>query len=113
MKKRILTLVLCLLLALSLLTACGDPNSFGESTGSFDEQTNICTYGMDLFQRQGDVWYRSQEEHREYAYSQEQLVGYLKEAGFTKIRVYADRSFSAPGPNEQRIYIKARKGIIK
>lgn len=81
--------------------------------GSFDEQTNICTYGMDLFQRQGDVWYRSQEEHQEYAYSQEQLVGYLKEAGFTKICVYADRCFSAPGPNEQRIYIKARKGIIK
>jgi len=81
--------------------------------GSFDDDTNICTYGMDLFQRQGDVWHRSQEEHQEYAYSQEQLVGYLKEAGFTKIRVYADRSFSAPGPNEQRIYIKARKGIIK
>lgn len=81
--------------------------------GSFDENTNICTYGMDLFQRQGNTWCRSQEEHQEYAYTQEQLVGYLKAAGFTRIRVYADRSFSAPGPNEQRIYIKARKGMIK
>ena len=81
--------------------------------GSFDEETNICSYGMDLFQRQGDLWLRSFEEHQEYAYSAEQLTGYLKEAGFTHIAVYADRSFEKPHRNEQRIYIKARKGKIK
>ena len=81
--------------------------------GEFDEETNICSYGMDLFQREGDVWYRSFEEHREYAYSAQQLVGYLKDAGFTNIEVYADRLFEAPREGEQRIYIKARKGRIK
>ena len=81
--------------------------------GEFDEQTNICSYGMDLFQRRGDVWHRSFEEHREYAYSQEQLTAYLKSAGFTHIRVYADRRFEAPAEGEQRIYFKARKGKIK
>lgn len=81
--------------------------------GEFDEQTNICSYGMDLFQRSGDVWTRFFEEHREYAYSAGQLVGYLKAAGFTHIRVYADRRFEAPREGEQRIYIKARKGKIK
>ncbi len=81
--------------------------------GEFDEETNICSYGMDLFQRKGEVWYRSFEEHREYAYSQEQLMGYLKAAGFTHIEVYADREFVAPRAGEQRIYFKARKGIIK
>ena len=81
--------------------------------GEFDEQTNICSYGMDLFQRCGDVWQRSFEEHREYAYSQEQLTGYLKAAGFTHIAVYADRLFEAPRAGEQRIYFKARKGKIK
>lgn len=81
--------------------------------GEFDEKTNICSYGMDLFQRRGNAWQRSFEEHREYAYSQEQLVTYLKQAGFTHIRVYADREFVAPGEGEQRIYIKARKGKIK
>lgn len=80
--------------------------------GEFDERTNICTYGMDLFQRTGKVWRRSCEEHREYAYSAAQLVDYLKSAGFTNIAVYADRSFFAPGENEQRIYLKARKGKI-
>lgn len=81
--------------------------------GEFDEDSNICSYAMDLFQRSGDVWYRSFEEHREYAYSEEQLRTYLKDAGFTHIEVYADRKFEAPGAGEQRIYFKARKGIMK
>ena len=81
--------------------------------GEFDEETNICSYGMDLFQRSGEVWHRSFEEHREYAYSREQLTGYLKDAGFTNIEVYADRCFEAPREGEQRIYFKARKGRIK
>ena len=81
--------------------------------GEFDHQTNICSYGMDLFQRQGDVWVRSFEEHQEYAYSAEQLVAYLKAAGFTGIEVFADRKLEAPQAGEQRIYLKARKGQIK
>ena len=81
--------------------------------GEFDRQENICTYAMDLFQRQGSNWQRSFEQHREYAYSQQQMMGYLKAAGFTHIRVYADRLFEAPRPGEQRIYFKARKGKIK
>ena len=81
--------------------------------GEFDEETNICSYGMDLFQRAGDVWHRSFEEHCEYAYSEEQLVGYLKAAGFTNIEVYADREFTVPREGEQRIYIKAGKGKVK
>ena len=81
--------------------------------GEFDIDTNICTYGMDLFQRRGDVWERSFEEHREYAYSREQLTKYLKAAGFTRIEVYADRCFEAPRQGEQRIYFKARKGIVR
>ena len=80
--------------------------------GEFEEETNVCSYAMDLFQRRGDVWVRSFEEHREYAYSAQQLIGYLRQAGFTAIEVYADRRFEAPQPGEQRIYIKARKGKI-
>lgn len=81
--------------------------------GEFDKETNICSYAMDLFQREGDVWHRSFEEHQEYAYSEPQLRAYLKAAGFTHIEVYADRKFQAPAAGEQRIYFKARKGKIK
>ncbi len=78
--------------------------------GEFDEKTNICSYGMDLFQRRGNVWERSFEEHKEYAYSQEQLTGYLKAAGFTDIHIYADGLLQPPRAGEQRIYFSARKG---
>ena len=81
--------------------------------GEFDEETNICSYGMDLFQREGECWYRSFEEHKEYAYTVQQLTGFLKAAGFTHIRVYADGKLEAPGAGEQRIYFSARKGIRK
>lgn len=81
--------------------------------GEFDDESNICSYGMDLFRRQGNVWHRSFEEHQEYAYSQEQLRQFLRDAGFCRIRVYGDRVFAQPGPNEQRIYFSARKGIVK
>ena len=81
--------------------------------GEFDESSNILSYGMDLFQRQGNLWSRSFEEHQEYAYSAEQLTGWMKEAGFTHIRVYADGKLEAPQAGEQRIYFSARKGIRK
>ena len=68
---------------------------------------------MDLFQRRGNVWHRSFEEHKEYAYTAKALVSYLRSAGFTSIAVYGDRKFAAPEAGEQRIYIKARKGRIK
>ncbi len=77
----------------------------------FDAEENICSYGMDIFQRTGkDLWERSFEEHREYAYSVEQLTEWLREAGFAAVEVYGDRSFEAPQPGEQRIYFYAQKG---
>lgn len=81
--------------------------------GEFDQQSNICSYGMDLFQRRGEYWLRSFEEHREYAYEQEQLTEYLREAGFTDIRVYGDRRMEPPEEGEQRIFFKARKGRVR
>ena len=81
--------------------------------GEFDEKSQICSYGMDLFQRRGDRWKRSFEEHREYAYTQRQLTDYLKAADFTGISVYADRRLCPPEKGEQRIFFKARKGKIK
>ena len=68
---------------------------------------------MDLFQRQGKLWHRSFEEHREYAYTRQQLTDDLKAAGFSHIRVYGDRRLSPPEEGEQRIYFSARKGKRK
>ena len=76
---------------------------------SFDGQTRICTYGMDLFQKQGKLWQRDREEHQEYAYRTDELRQWLSEAGFAQIGVYADRRLEPPAPEEQRVFFAAQK----
>ena len=75
----------------------------------FDEAERICYYGMDLFQREGKLWRRSFEEHREYAYTVSQLTAFLQAAGFSRIECYGDRQFTPPKAGEQRIYFYAAK----
>ena len=90
-----------------------DENVYCVWRGEFDEQTNILSYAMDLFQRQGSLWQRSFELHEEYAYTTEQLTQFLRDAGFTGIEVFADRRLEDPLGEEMRIYFKARKGTVK
>ena len=75
----------------------------------FDEQARVCTYGMDVFQKQGKLWTRDREEHLEYAYRVEELSQWLTEAGFVRVNAYGDRRFEAPAPDEQRIFIAAQR----
>lgn len=70
---------------------------------------NICWYGMDLFQRAGKFWRRSFEEHAEYAYDPKELESWLREAGFSEVRLCGDRRMEPPGPDEQRVYFIAVK----
>lgn len=77
--------------------------------GLYEPEKRLCTYGMDLFQRQGRLWRRSQEEHQEYAYELSQLESYLIQAGFTGIRQYGDLRLDPPEPEEQRVYFVAEK----
>ena len=75
----------------------------------FEEAENICYYGMDIFQRHGELWQRSFEEHAEYAYGVEELTRWLKDAGFHQVKTYADKQLCPPSAEEQRIYFSATK----
>lgn len=75
----------------------------------FEAQEHICYYGIDLFQKEGELWHRSFEEHKEYAYTVPQLTAFLQEAGFRTIEVYGNRTLEAPQAGEQRIYFFAQK----
>ena len=87
-----------------------DEDTYCVWRAEFDRKENICYYGMDIFQREDEVWLRSFEEHMEYAYTVEELTDYLRRAGFSTVEVYGDRSFEAPAEGEQRIYFYAQKG---
>lgn len=76
---------------------------------AFDDQTRICCYGMEIFQKEGKLWRRSREEHLEYAYRTEELTQWLREAGFVRVEAYADRKLEPPAPDEQRIFFAAQK----
>ena len=75
----------------------------------YDPEEAICTYGMDVFQREGQAWYRSTEVHEERAYSIETLTEALRQAGFLDIHTYGDRRLDAPQAGEARVFFTARK----
>ena len=75
----------------------------------FDEEENQCFYGMDIFVREGKLWRREQEEHLEYAYDLSWLKSQLEQAGFRDVEFYGERTFLPPQPEEERVFITARK----
>lgn len=77
----------------------------------YSRSRRICTYWMDVFTRRPDGgWGRGEEEHRQRAYSAQELCAWLEEAGFTGVRVYGDCRMSAPREDEQRLYFSAIRG---
>ena len=74
----------------------------------FSEKTRVCTYQVDLFsQRPDGAWDREFEEHRERAWSREELEQFLTEAGFRDITVSGDLTTCPPREDEDRWIITA------
>ena len=70
----------------------------------------ICAYGLDLFLENGDgSWSRGGEYHEEYAYTLEELEGWLREAGFSKLKIYGDKTMRPPREGAQRVFFAAGK----
>lgn len=75
---------------------------------AYSSRSRTITYGMDLFrQRRDGAWRRTLEEHRERAYTREELTQWLTDAGFTDIRFFGDLSRNEPGETELRMYVSA------
>ena len=68
----------------------------------------VCAYGLDLFlQNEAGLWERGGEYHEEYAYTMDELDGFLREAGFRRVRQYGDKVMAAPKEGAQRIFFSA------
>lgn len=69
----------------------------------FSEKRRVCAYQVDLFRLRPDgAWDRSFEEHRERAWSEEELRRCLGAAGFSSVRLTGDLTDKPPGPEEDR-----------
>lgn len=76
----------------------------------YHPRRRVCSYGLDLFLRQEDgSWLRGGEYHEEYAYTMEELEGFLREAGFQSVKQYGGMTMTAPKPGAQRVFFAARK----
>ena len=74
----------------------------------FSETRQVCTYQVDLFTLRDDgAWDRSFEEHRERAWTEEELRRALTEAGFGRVKVTGDLTSRSPRPEEDRWIITA------
>ncbi len=69
----------------------------------FDQDSRVLTYGMDLFEREGDLWRREQEEHRERAWEVSELKGLLQAAGFAQVQVFGGLERREPTPEDRRL----------
>ena len=70
----------------------------------------VCAYGLDLFlQTEDGRWERGGEYHEEYAYTMDELDGFLREAGFRRVRQYGDKVMTPPKEGAQRVFFAARK----
>lgn len=86
------------------------PDTYCVWRTAFSEKTRICTYWVDLFRRRPDgTWERTQEEHRERAWEEPELLDMLVRAGFEQVWVTGDLSRSAPRPGEDRVIFHCRK----
>lgn len=76
----------------------------------FSEKKQVCTWQVDLFRRRGDgAWERSYEEHRERAWSAEQVTEFLRDAGFVNVQITGDLSRKPPKEDENRWNVLAEK----
>ena len=87
-----------------------DEDLFCVWRGEYSPKRRVCGYGLDLFVREADgSWSRSGEYHEEYAYTRQEAEDFLREAGFCRIKVYGDKTMSAPRDGAYRIFFAARK----
>ena len=76
----------------------------------FSEKTKVFTYQVDLFHLTEDgTWERNFEEHRERAWTEEELRTFLTEAGFDSITVTGDLTMKAPKAEEDRMIVRVIK----
>ena len=89
-----------------------DEDLFCVWRGDYSPKRRVCGYGLDLFVREADgSWSRGGEYHEEYAYTPRELEDFLREAGFTHIKVYGDKTMRPPREEAQRIFFAAGKEL--
>ena len=76
----------------------------------YDEEENIISMDLTFFVCRPDGLYeRFTEQHEQRAHTQEEILVWLSECGFSQCAVYGDKTFESPAPDSERIHFIAKK----
>ncbi len=76
----------------------------------YDEEENICEFYLTFFREDENGMYnRFDEDHLERAYTVDEIIQLLKEAGFSKVEFFNAFTFDAPLDTDERINFVALK----
>lgn len=77
---------------------------------TLNRDTHVLTMDVTFFVREEDGRYRRfREQHHQRAHDQQELMLWLKEAGFTDVHAYGEMRKDSPKDNDIRIHYTARK----
>ena len=100
-----------------LSTVLGD-NMYGENRDGvsymwqnyFDDEQNLVEMELTFFVADEDGKYEKHEErHLQRAYTEEEILDILEEAGFSDVKVYGDFTFEQPEEDCERVFFVCRK----
>ena len=66
--------------------------------------SDVCTYDIDLFIRDGKRWRREEEEHREYVHDPDMLRECLLASGFDSVEILGGLPLRERMPSDERIF---------
>ncbi|MBF8984199.1 class I SAM-dependent methyltransferase [Lutibacter sp. B2] len=75
----------------------------------FDETKNICDFDLTIFVKEGKIYKKYEENHKQRAHKENEIIENLKNAGFEKINVFDAFGFEEPKENSERIYFVCKK----
>ncbi len=76
-------------------------------SAEYSEEEGACDYMVDLFTREGRLWRRVTEEHREYAHDPEALRRLLEDLGFSPVRICGGLPLRERREEDERLYYVA------
>ncbi|MGL5507043.1 MAG: class I SAM-dependent DNA methyltransferase [Paraclostridium sp.] len=76
----------------------------------FDDEENLLEMELAFFIKdKDDKFNRFEEVHQQRAYTEEEIVELLQEAGFESIKVFGDFTFESPKEDAERIFFVCKK----
>jgi hypothetical protein len=76
----------------------------------FDDEENLLEMELAFFIKDEDEKFnRFEEIHQQRAYTEEEIIELLQEAGFENIKVFGDFTFESPKEDAERIFFVCKK----